>query len=85
MASIQKSLQKVDKTQFSPLWWVFLCGFNRFKPGGLNWVGFYPSNPELTTLQRSSMKKLENPTNPCKSAHVDSPLGGQVYRVNIWQ
>ena len=34
LAATQKSLQKVDKTQFPPLWWVFLCGFNRFKPGG---------------------------------------------------
>ena len=39
LASTQKSLLKADKTKFSPLWWVFLCGFNRFKLGGLNWVG----------------------------------------------
>ena len=26
--------QKGTKTQFSPLYWVFPGGFNRFKPGG---------------------------------------------------
>ena len=45
MAATHKSWRKVNKTQFNPLWWVFLGGFNRFKPGGLNWVGFNPSNP----------------------------------------
>ena len=37
--------ENVDKTQFSPFWWVFLGGLNQFKPGGLNWVAFNPSNP----------------------------------------
>ena len=43
----QKSCRKVNKTQFYPLVWVFLGGFNQFKPGGLNWVRFYPTNPDF--------------------------------------
>ena len=51
MATTHKSWRKVNKTQFNPLWWVFIGGFNRFKPGGLNWVGFNPSNPDYSPLK----------------------------------
>ena len=57
MATTHKSWRKVNKTQFNPLWWVFLGGFNRFKLGGSNWVGFNPSNPDLKGQSLSISKK----------------------------
>ena len=53
LASTQKSLPKFTKS---------LCGFNQFKPGGLNWVGFYPANPGSLAITETSTPDLDPTT-----------------------